>query len=776
MTEVVTDVVIEGGTGMLRAAAVRHPILGRAVAVILCCLTAQACVSVAWGQAVCLPAPRLLTTMPMGGMVGTQVEITISGENLDDADELTFSDPRLTAVPKRNAEGQPEPNKYIVTIAADCPPGLYEARVMTRLGISSSRIFSVGTLPEVVRTQPNTTLATAMELPVNSLCNAVMSVRAVDHYVFAGKQGQRVIVDCATRGIDSKLDAVLILADEAGRDLVVERRGGALDFTIPADGRYVIKVHELTFQGGPAHFYRLGLWELPPDAPVVRLPSSRPVNAFSWPPVGLEGDAATAEAEPNNSRAQAQRISLPCDISGAFYPAADVDLFEFEAKQGDVWWIEVGSERFGLPTDPAVLVQQVSSTADGETLTDVAEFSEIPSPVKVSSNGYAYDGPPYNAGTTDILGKLEIKQDGLHRLQLIDRFGGTRDDRRNIYRLVIRKSAPDFALVAWALHMELRNGDRNALSKPLALRGGATMALEVVAFRRDGFTGEINLMMDGLPDGVSAQGLKIPAGQSRGIMLVTAEQEAPRSFGNVRFFGRAEIEGNQVERPCRLASVAWPIADSWGEIPRPRLLADVPISVSGIDFAPLTIAAPVGMVCEATAGEKLTIPLVLTRRSEFSGATMQLKTMGTGFEQAPAFELSLTADNAQAVLDLAALKTPPGDYVIAFYGGAVAKYRHHPEAVAAAEEAHRKAAQEVQELEAEAKKLAEAAQSATDDAKSAAQQAIEDNAARQKAAAAALAAAAERLKQANETAKPRDIADIVVSQPVAVRIKPAETK
>jgi hypothetical protein len=46
--------------------------------------------------------------------------------------------------------------------------------------------------------------------------------------------------------------------------------------------------------------------------------------------------------------------------------------------------------------------------------------------------------------------------------------------------------------------MELRNGD-SALSKPISLRGGATMALEVVAFRRDGFNGEIELAMKGCP-------------------------------------------------------------------------------------------------------------------------------------------------------------------------------------------------------------------------------------------------------------------------------------
>jgi hypothetical protein len=49
-----------------------------------------------------------------------------------------------------------------------------------------------------------------------------------------------------------KLNTTVIVADAAGADLLVERRGGVLDFTVPEDGSYVIKVHELTFKGGPA--------------------------------------------------------------------------------------------------------------------------------------------------------------------------------------------------------------------------------------------------------------------------------------------------------------------------------------------------------------------------------------------------------------------------------------------------------------------------------------------------------------------------------------------
>jgi hypothetical protein len=247
-------------------------------------------------QAVGLPAPRLLTTTPMGAELGSQVEITITGENIDDADELTFSDRRITATRKTNAMGQPEPNKYVVTITADCPAGIHEARLMTRLGISSSRAFSVGTLDEVTPAKTGATLATAVELKMNSICNAAITQRSVDHYAFEGHKGQRVVVDCATRGIDSKLDAVVIIADAAGRDLLVERRGGALDFTAPDDGRYVIKVHDLTFKGGPAYFYRLGLWELPVGALAVRLPSTKPVNSFSWPPQALPDETAIARA------------------------------------------------------------------------------------------------------------------------------------------------------------------------------------------------------------------------------------------------------------------------------------------------------------------------------------------------------------------------------------------------------------------------------------------------------------------------------------------------
>ena len=602
---------------------------------IACLLT-----SVASAQSVCLPMPRLLTTMPMGGQAGSEFEVTVTGEFAEEATALHFSDPRIEAVPKLNPVGDPIEKQFVVSIAADCPTGVYEAALLTRLGLSASRAFTVGDLSEQTILTSAADIASATEMEVNSICNSTVKARAASFFAFQATKGQRVLVDCAARGIDSKLNPVVIVADDSGADLVVERRGGAIDFRAPEDGRYLVKVHDLTFMGGSHYFFRLCIRELGEDESIQRAPSTRLVRAFSWPPHGLPAEANVREESPDIADSPAQAITLPCDITGSFAQAADVDTYQFNAKKGEIWWVEIASERLGRPTDPTANVQFVSQEGEETKRVDVAQLSDIASPVKVSTNGYSYDGPPYNAGSSDFMGKIEIKNDGLHQIQVSDLFGGTRTDPDNIYRLVIRKAAPDFALVGWGLHMGLRNGDRNALSKPMALRPGATIALEVVAIRRDGFDGEIELFVEDLPEGVSATGLKIGKGSSKGMLLISADEKAPRGLSHVRMFGKAKI-GDQTEtRECSLASMAWPVTNHRNEIPSPRLITDTFVSVGAGEPAPLTIAGK-QQVFEAVEGTTVKIPLALTRRSEFSGKTMSAKTMGVGFERNPAFDISL---------------------------------------------------------------------------------------------------------------------------------------
>ncbi len=712
----------------------------------LSCLFALFSIS-ALAQQVTLPLPRLLTIMPMGGQAGQSVEVTITGENIEDVTELTFSTPKITAKPVAGAV-----NKFTVSIAADVEVGVYDARVMSRLGVSSVRAFSVNKLPEVVRMKANNTLETALPLAVGSICNATMTKRAVDFYSFQGVKGQAVAIDCAAVGIDSRLTPVLILADGKGADLKVNRTGGMIDFTPPADGSYIIKVSDLTYQGGERHFYRLALQKSPAEPQ----PQTQTVSAMSWPPAGLAANAAAKEVEPNNK--DAQKISLPCDLSGAFFPAADVDTYEFTAKKGETLWVEVASERLGLNTDPFVLVQQVK---DGK-FTDVAELYDIAPPMKVTSNGYSYDGPPYDAGSPDVLGKFEVKEDGTYRLQVRDLFGGTRSDPHNVYRLLVRQAAPDFSLAAWAVHMTLRNGDRASLSKPMTLRQGDARAFEVVVQRRDGFDGEIEIAMEGLPQGVSAAGLKIGKGKTYGHLILTADEKAPRGFSLAKITGKAVIGGKEVVRPVRLASMEWPVKDAKGEIPAPRLMADIPVSVTDSEQAPLSITLAENKVFEAKAGETLKIPLKLAWRNEFNGTSIKVKAYGEGFSAIKEFDIPLKAATHELALNLAELKIAPGDYTFALQSLGICKYRYNPAAVPLAEAEQKKAEQLLAAAAAEAKKLA-----ATD------AEAAKKAAEKQKAAEAAMTAATSRMKSVSTSANPTDTVDILISQPIRVSVKPA---
>jgi hypothetical protein len=712
---------------------------------IICLLSVFAVSALA--QQVTLPLPRLLTIMPMGGQAGQNVEVTITGENIEEVTELTFSTPKITAKPVAGAV-----NKFTVSIAADAEVGVYDARVMSRLGVSSVRAFSVNKLPELVRTKANNTLETALPLAVGSICNATMTKRAVDFYSFQGVKGQAVAIDCAAVGIDSRLTPVLILADGKGADLKVNRTGGMIDFTPPVDGTYIIKVSDLTYQGGERHFYRLALQKSPAEPQ----PQTQTVSAMSWPPAGLATSAAANEVEPNNK--DAQKISLPCDLSGAFFPAADVDTYEFTAKKGETWWVEVASERLGRNTDPFVLVQQVK---DGK-FADVAELYDIAPPMKVTSNGYSYDGPPYDAGSPDVLGKFEVKEDGTYRLQVRDLFGGTRSDPHNVYRLLVRQAAPDFSLAAWAVHMTLRNGDRASLSKPMALRQGDARAFEVVVQRRDGFDGEIEIAMEGLPQGVSAAGLKIVKGKTYGHLILTADEKAPRGFSLAKITGKAVIGGKEVVRPVRLASMEWPVKDAKGEIPAPRLMADIPVSVTDSEQAPLSITLAENKVFEAKAGETLKIPLKLAWRNEFNGTSIKVKAYGEGFSAIKEFDIPLKAATHELALNLAELKIAPGDYTFALQSLGICKYRYNPAAVPLAEAEQKKAEAALAAAAAEAKKIA-----ATD------AEAAKKAAEKQKAAEAAMTAASTRMKSVTAAADPKDTVEILISQPIRVSVKAA---
>jgi hypothetical protein len=665
-------------------------------------------------HAVDIPTPRLETIFPPGGQVGSQVDVSVTGTDLEEIKALHFSEAGLTAEPKGKG--------FTIKIAPDVAPGIYDVRVSSPLGVSNPRAFAVGKLPELLKKGGNSP-ETAMELPVDSTVSGSVVTGTMDFYKFTAKSGQRLLAECLTIEIDSKLNPVMSVLDAAGREFETSGRGGFLDFTATADGVYLVRLNDLTFAGTPAHFYRLTLTTGPhvdfvfppsaapsakgkftvygrnlpggapaglnagdgkpleklemeieaPAAPDIRrdgllAPAATPVEGFSYRlstpkgvanPVfiGLTKDPVIAEHEPNNKVAETQKITVPCDIAGQFYPAGDVDGYTFDAKKGDIWWIEVISHRLGLTTAPFLLVQR-----------DDKDVKEV----------YGTDAPAtekrFSTGTNDPAFRLEVKDDGAYRVTVRDLYGSARLDPHNVYRLSIHRESPAFRLAAVVEPPPETANDRSATPRAPVLRGGGTAAIRVVAFREDA-AGEIELTAEGLPAGVTCGLTKIPAGKKEGMLLLTAAAEKPeRWVGSIRIIGKLK-SGDQVSsQEARGGAVRWEVKDFQIDAPQTRLTRDVALAVSD-EASALSLEPAEEKVWEATVGGKLEIPLKITRRGEFKDV-LKLKPAGApGLEAFKEVDVAANAATTTGTIDLAANKIPPGAYTIWFQALTKGKYK-----------------------------------------------------------------------------------------------------
>ena len=398
---------------------------------------------------------------------------------------------------------------------------------------------------------------------------------------------------------------------------------------------------------------------------------------------------------------------------------------------------------------------------------------------------------------------------------------------RHPYRLSVRREAPDFRLVAQTLVPRYKADAKNIdLGIPL-LRRGETIALRVMAFRRDGFKGAIDLSLENPPPGLIFEGDRMDAGKDTDFILLTAASNAPAFAGPIKLLGKAKVGDTELIREARGGTMLFPVGNTDSERPEARLTRALTLAISDQESAPTSITSIGTKVWEVPDKGKVEIPLAITRRGEFN-ATFKLKPLGPGVAEAlKEFDVDGKATNATLKLDFAALKLAPGDYAFAVQTMATGKYRNNPEAAALAEasvkEADKlakelaesakaaaadfdKAAKAVTEAETAAKVAAEklatakvslekaatdekllaernaAAQAATD-ATTKAKAATEAKAVAEKARATAEARAKEaqtkkeavtaRAKAATDKAKARDVTIQVHSTPIAVKVLPA---
>lgn len=315
-----------------------------------------------------LPTPRLSNAFPAGAKLGTSVEVTIAGFDLDEPTGLLFSHPGIKGEyvapkppepdPKKKDAPPPKmaappangPHKFKVTVAADVPPGTYDVRVVGKWGVSNPRAFVVGELPEVNEKEPNNDVPEAMRVEIGTTVNGVISSGTdVDYAVFAGKKGQRVLLSCLASSIDSRARPMIEVFDTSGRKLAMNRNyhdnDALADLTLPADGDYYVRLFEFTYQqGGPDYVYRLtistGPWIDAVFPPAVEPGKPAQVTLYGRNlPGGQPADGYTIDGQPLQKLAVT--VTPPADaaaatkiaVRGHLEPALGLqDGFEYRLK------------------------------------------------------------------------------------------------------------------------------------------------------------------------------------------------------------------------------------------------------------------------------------------------------------------------------------------------------------------------------------------------------------------------------------------------------------
>lgn len=337
-----------------------HGLLRRSL-VLSCALAALG--SAALPLAAQLPTARLDTIFPQGLRAGTETEVTIAGADLDGVDRLLFSDPGLSAVP---VEGL----KFKVTASAGMAPGVHEIRAAGRYGISASKLFVVGSFPEVSEAAPNASPATATEVALPVTINGTTGPDAADHFRFKASAGQRMLLSCAAERIDSPLNAVIAVADAAGRELLTAHRNdgddASIDFTAPVDGDYTARVHDMAWGAAP---YRLTIAapEESAAAPVTSFPLAGAVVRPSEAPL-------TALPAPARDSASAHKVALPAHLAGS----AGTEWIEFTPDQARRVSLDLLSHRLGAPSDFVIRLLKVARDAKGAETWNSWPFWKIP--------------------------------------------------------------------------------------------------------------------------------------------------------------------------------------------------------------------------------------------------------------------------------------------------------------------------------------------------------------------------------------------------------------
>src|SRR5262249_37060808 len=147
--------------------------------------------------------------------------------------------------------------------------------------------------------------------------------------------------------------------------------------------------------------------------------------------------------------------------------------------------------------------------------------------------------------------RFVVPADGKYQILITSRSADALAGPRHYYRVRITPEQPDFHLIVMA--------SGNFYPDATNLRQSGNEYLTVLAWRHDGFNGEIALPVEGLPKGVNCPPQTLGPTMRHTLLVLSAAADAPGWTGDIKVKGTATIKGAKVVREARPGSITWPL-------------------------------------------------------------------------------------------------------------------------------------------------------------------------------------------------------------------------
>lgn len=530
--------------------------------------------------------PSASYIFPAGAQRGTTVEVRVGGHyfhgdagfaltgpgttsspRIRETETVWFEGPLLPLSASQRQEDYPRDHAATIQVAEDAPLGVRYWQAWTSQGVTSSRVFVIGDLPEVVEQEiDGAPIPTRVTLPV-TINGRIFPREEMDIWTFEARRGQSITCAVQAQALGSPLETRLQIADAQGTVLheAIAPPGSdpQIRFAAPDDGTYQVRLQDVQFGGLQNYVYRLtitaGPWVesiyplgarrgstvrlqavgqgMPAEGVEVAVPADAPDQyTLRWPingqwtnPVVLEVSdlPEVGEQAANDQPANLEPLEAPVVCNGRIERPGDVDHFAVRLTKDANYDIDLRASRLGSPLDSVVAILD----AEGKPLAENDHFT---------------------GNETDSRLAFKAPADGVYWLRVNERFA-SRGGEPFAYRLVVRPAPPaDFELTladdAVIVERDLPE-DESDESKPKPRRGGAPQPkLAVTAQRLGGFDGEIELLVEGLPPEVTVEGTKIAAKQPRTELVFRASPKAKIDVARLVIRGQATIADRPVVR------------------------------------------------------------------------------------------------------------------------------------------------------------------------------------------------------------------------------------